>query len=256
MSYPSEQSIIDGQEAIIGQLVVPTGTNLSAGPGSLDPVLGCLAQDPNLPGDLFIGNGVGFTNISGNVSTLIVPTVVDNVVVYGNTTGTEIDDSGVSINDVVKNTGGAVISTNLASFSDVTGRVIGDSGYGIAPTSQGFSLVSLVANPNIDVSFYANLVQKSGDFDIVNFTINMINNIVSTTPDTWTSSLPISVAPFWPITDCYFPIYVSNSTAGTFISNDSVLIITSTGNIVIRVNSALAGQMLEFKTASGSYLTA
>lgn len=198
MSYPSEQSVINNQDVIVNQLVVPSGTNLSAGPGSLDPVLGSLAQDPNLPGDIFVGTGVAFKNISGAVNTLVTPTVVGDVVVYGNTDGTEIADSGLSLDNVFRSFTGPVLTNNIVSFADTTGKYAKDSGVSITsyPEIPNVLLTS-ATNPNLTIASFSYYRMSFPVLPVTTtFRVATSSNLVAVNcPCTYTSAAGIITTP-------------------------------------------------------------
>jgi len=92
-------SIIDSQSVDIEQLVIPICVGATTNNPSLLPYAGSLCYDYTTPGVLYTGSGIVWTPGGNTIGPGIA--TIDNLVAFGDATGTELIDSGVSITSAI-----------------------------------------------------------------------------------------------------------------------------------------------------------
>lgn len=113
-------------------------------------------------GVFFRGNvSLEGTGTTGAEVTTDGVTVIGNFPTYTGTTGIEIEDSGLNINDFVT-TDGATVIGNFARYTDVTGNTIESSGVSINDIVS--TIPTPVVNENIPMFFgtSGNIIKDSG----------------------------------------------------------------------------------------------
>lgn len=279
-------SIMNNQAVNVQQCILPIGVHIQSNVNpSLDPYPAALAYDEGVPGTLFIGNGVTWNNVFP-ASGVVGPntSVVNDIAVFGNTTGNQINDSGVLITNVAlgaassangdlvtfSGTGGkqladsaiaastvvigpgSATSGHLASYGSGTGKLIADSGISMTSTSVLSVTLASGSNPSITGNLYMQKITFSG-FNMVTFSFEMYTAITASTTDTWTTASPAVPSGYRPGTDSLFPIVILDNTASAYISGNCAFKVGSNGNLSLVIITTLASHNFTIDNLSGSY---
>ena len=220
-------SEINDQVASVQTIVLPQviGAALNSSP-SLPPTFGSLCVDPTTLGSMYFGTGTAWKNAgSSNPNSVTGPasSVTGDIVIFTDTTGKAIEDSGMQISTA--KFGPFTLTAQTVGFTDITGVTI-----------KMQRLTSSATN--------------------INYLTMVINASTSClTAGNWKSATGIITGSYLPSTQEQFPCMMSSSLIGGSTSQYSYLLIVTVGSCTLVNSYATAGFTLTtgLFTISGSY---
>lgn len=215
-------SVINNQPVTVNRLITPPGYDLLNSDDPF-PYYGALANDPNIPG-LFLGNGVNWVSVSGDVEGPPNP----------------------------------VVDGNLVAFDGTTGKIVKDSGYQITDYQSDPIVLTSAGKPDLNIFSYT--IQQIGLIKCISIcfpagAIVPINANITADPTVWMSGVTIP-AEFRPLQTAQykFPITITTDDP-TLTTLKGYFTINYDGTIGVSINELTGGAVdITIINANGNYL--